>query len=82
MRILLDSREDVLMVERGPFLEQEGGRFAYVLDGSRAERRPIVTGAVSLNAVEIVDGLAEGDRIVVSGSDQFDAADRVRISGQ
>lgn len=81
VRILLDSREDVLMVERGPFLEQEGGRFAYVVDGSRAERRPIVTGAVSLNAVEIVDGLREGDRVVVSGSDQFDAADRVRISG-
>ena len=81
-RVLLDSRQDVLMVERGPFLEQEGGRFAYVVDGSRAERRPITTGAVSLNAVEILDGLAEGERIVVSGSDQFDAADRVRISGQ
>ncbi len=81
VRILLDRRDDVLMVERGPFLEQEGGRFAYVVDGSRAERRPIVTGAVSLNAVEIVDGLREGERVVVSGSDQFDAADRVRISG-
>src|SRR5690606_30556817 len=63
-RVLLDSRQDVLMVERGPFLEQEGGRFAYVVDGSRAERRPITTGAVSLNAVEILDGLAEGERIV------------------
>lgn len=81
VRILLDRRDDVLMVERGPFLEQEGGRFAYVVDGSRAERRPIVTGAVSLNAVEIVDGLREGERVVVSGSDQFEAADRVRISG-
>lgn len=81
VRILLDSREDVLMVERGPFLEQEGGRFAYVVDGNRAERRPVVTGAVNLGAVEIVDGLAEGERIVVSGSDQFDGADRVRISG-
>lgn len=81
VRILLDSREDVLMVERGPFLEQEGGRFAYVVDGNRAERRPVVTGAVSLGAVEIVDGLTEGERIVVSGSDQFDGADHVRISG-
>lgn len=81
-RILLDTRENVLMVERGPFLEQEGGRFAYVVDGSRAERRPIRTGAASLNAVEIIEGLHEGERIVVSGSDLFDGADRVRISGQ
>ena len=42
-RILMDKRRNVLMVERGPFLEQDGGRFAYVVDGSRAVRRPIQT---------------------------------------
>src|SRR5690606_9112462 len=31
-RIVLDTREDVLMVERGPFLEQDGGRFAWVVE--------------------------------------------------
>jgi HlyD family secretion protein len=81
-RIVLDTRENVLMVERGPFLEQDGGRFAWVVDGSSAVRRPIQAGASSLNAVEIVSGLQEGERIVVSGTDQFANADRVRISGQ
>jgi len=81
-RILMDTRRNVLMVERGPFLEQDGGRFAYVVAGSSAERRPIQAGASSLNAVEIVSGLQAGDRIVVSGTDQFANADRVRISGQ
>lgn len=79
-RILLDRRENVLMVERGPFLEQDGGRFAWVVDASgTAERRPIQAGASSLNAVEIIDGLKVGDRIVVSGTDQFGDAQRVRI---
>ena len=81
-RIVLDTRENVLMVERGPFLEQDGGRIAWVVDGSSAVRRPIQAGASSLNAVEIVSGLEEGERIVVSGTDQFANADRVRISGQ
>lgn len=81
-RIVLDTRNDVLMVERGPFLEQDGGRFAYVMDGSTATRRPIEVGASSLNAVEIVSGLQAGERIVISGTDQFANADRVRISGQ
>lgn len=80
-RIVLDTRRDVLMVDRGPFLEQDGGRFAYVLDGSTAVRRPIRTGASSLSAVEIVSGLQPGDRIVVSGTDLFDNADSVRIHG-
>ena len=80
-RILLDTRDNVLMVERGPFLEQDGGRFAYVVDGSSAVRRPIQIGVSSLSSVEILSGLQPGDRIVVSGSDLFDSADRVRISG-
>ena len=78
-RILLDSREDVLMVERGSFL---GQGHAYVVNGSRAERRAITTGAFSLRAVEITGGLGEGERIVVSGSEMFEGADQVRISGQ
>lgn len=78
-RIVLDTRRNVLMVERGSFLEQDGGRFAYVVDGSRAVRRPIQTGASSLGAVEIVSGLQPGEKIVVSGSDQFGDAERVTI---
>lgn len=78
-RILLDTRRNVLMVDRGPFLEQGGGSSAYVMDGDTAVKRPIRTGASSLGAVEIVSGAKEGDRIVVSGSDLFDDAERVVI---
>ena len=77
----MDTHRNVLMVERGPFLEQDGGRFAYVVDGNRAVRRPIRTGVSSLNAVEILDGLQPGDRVVVSGSDLFANAAQVRLSG-
>ena len=79
-RIVLDTRRNVLMVERGPFLEQGGGNHAYVVDGSRATRRAIQAGASSLSAVEITSGLKEGEKIVVSGSDQFADAESVRIN--
>ncbi len=81
-RIVLDTRKNVLNVERGPFLEQGGGQFAYVMDGNIAVKRPLRTGVSSLGAVEIVDGAKVGDRIVVSGSDQFGDAERIRISGE
>ncbi len=80
-RIVLGTRRNVLMVERGPFLDQDGGRFAYVMDGDRAVRRPIRAGVSSLNSVEILDGLKAGDRVVVSGTDLFGDAQQVRISG-
>jgi len=79
-RILLDTRRNVLMVDRGPFLEQGGGASAYVMDGDTAVKRPIRTGASSLGSVEIVEGVQEGDRIVVSGSDLFGDAERVNIN--
>jgi len=81
-RIVLDTRRNALQVERGPFVEQDGGRYAYVMDGNQAVRRPIRLGVSSLNAVEILGGANVGDRIVVSGSDQFGDAERVRISGE
>ena len=82
VRVVMGTKRNVLKVERGPFVEQDGGNFAYVVDGGSAARKPIRTGAASLDAIEITSGLQAGDRIVVSGSDQFDNADRVRISGE
>jgi HlyD family secretion protein len=79
-RILMDTRRNVLLVERGPFVEQGNGRYAYVMDGSSAVRRPVQLGVSSLNAVEILGGLQAGDKIVVSGSDQFGDAERVSVN--
>ncbi len=79
-RILLDTRNNVLKVERGPFIEQSGGRYAYVVSGGTAVRRPIQTGVSSLGEVEIVSGLQPGEKIVVSGADLFGDIERVSIN--
>jgi HlyD family secretion protein len=79
-RILMDEHPNVLMVERGPFVDTGAGRVAYVVRDGVAVRTPIEVGATSLNAVEIVSGLKEGDRIVISGTDQFNGVQRVAIN--
>lgn len=78
-RIFIDTHPNVLMVERGPFVDAGAGRVAYVVHGDVAERTPIQVGAMSLNAVELVSGVKEGDRIVISGTDEFNGAERVTI---
>src|ERR1700683_3929051 len=40
VRIFLDRRDNVLMVDRGSFVDQEGGGFAYIVHGNIAERHP------------------------------------------
>jgi HlyD family secretion protein len=80
VRIFIDRRDNVLMVERGAFVDQEGGGFAYVVHGNIAERHPVQLGAASIAKVEVLDGLAVGDQIVISGTDAFNGAQRVILS--
>jgi HlyD family secretion protein len=79
-RILIDERPNVLVVERGSFVDSGAGRIAYLVHDGIAERKPIQIGATSLNAVEIVSGVKEGDRIVISGTDTFNGAEKVVLN--
>jgi HlyD family secretion protein len=79
-RILMESKRDVLIVERGQFLQSANGNVAYVLQDGLATRTPINTGARSLSVVEVLNGLTEGQQIIISSTDQFSAAKTVLIS--
>ena len=70
----------MLMVARGPFFEDLGGTQAYVMDGDIAVRRPVRLGATSVSAVEVLEGLQPGDRVVVAGTDSFEDAGRVQVN--
>ena len=80
VRVLLDQRDNVLSVARGSFVDEGGGRVAYVLHDGIAEKRAIRLGAQSLARVEVLEGLQPGERVVISGTEQFRGADRVAIS--
>ncbi|MYM69087.1 efflux RND transporter periplasmic adaptor subunit [Pseudoduganella sp. FT55W] len=79
-RLLIDEKPNTLMVQRGPFVESEGGRYAYVVRDGIAIRTPIKLGATSVSAVEILGGLKQGDKIVVAGTETFENAERVSIN--
>ena len=79
-RLLIDEKPNVLMVPRGPFVESEGGRYVYLLQDGVAVRTPVQLGATSVAAVEIVNGLKQGDKIVIAGTESFENAKRVSIN--
>jgi HlyD family secretion protein len=80
VRIVLDHRDNVLTVQRGSFVDESGGSYAYVVRDGIATKTPIRVGASSIDKVEILQGLKQGDQIVISGTDNFKGADRVAIS--
>jgi HlyD family secretion protein len=79
-RLLIDERPNALIVPRGPFVEAHGGKYAYVMEDGFAVRKPIRIGGTSVAAVQIAEGVKEGDRVVIAGSEEFENAPRVKIN--
>jgi membrane fusion protein (multidrug efflux system) len=62
------DRADVPMIpEEAILLRTEGPVVFRIVDGARVERRPLRTGAVRDGRVEVIEGLAAGDQVVVRG---------------
>jgi len=78
-RLILDSRSNVLKVQRGPFLESMAGRKAYVVKDGMARLRPITVGALSVTEVEITSGLAEGENIILSDLSFLEGAESLLL---
>lgn len=68
VHVELDARPDALTVPEEALVVSEGGSALYVVEGGAARRRPVVTGARGEGRIEVVSGLAAGDKVVVSGA--------------
>ena len=67
VRIMTDEREGIISIPQGLVLERDGKKFVVVKAGEGVEEREITVGAVSsLGNIEIVNGLSEGDQVVLS----------------
>jgi HlyD family secretion protein len=80
VRIVLDKRENALTVARGSFVDESGGRYAYVVRDGIAYKTPVTLGPSSIDKVEILQGLKPGDKVVISGTSNFNGAAKVAIS--
>lgn len=64
--IILDQRTDVVKVDAGAIQQSEEGPFVWVVeDDTTAQKQPVSVGLEGLTEVEIIDGLDDGDTIVV-----------------
>lgn len=79
--ITIERLTDVLFTGRPAYGQPNTtiGMFKLVEGGSYAVRIPVKLGRTSVNAVEIVDGLAEGDSVVLSDMSRYDNVERVKL---
>jgi len=79
VRIVLDEREGVLKFERGSFID-ESTHAVSVARGAHAVRVPVVLGAPAVDEIEVVRGLAPGDRVIISDMRDANQAPEVAIA--
>ena len=80
-RIELERLSDVLSVGRPTFGQGQStiGMFVLTADGTEAERRQVQLGKYSVSTVEVLGGLREGDKVIVSDTSTYDGYNRIRV---
>jgi len=67
VRIVYDQRSDALVVPRAALVGDNKDASVFVVDKDVAKRRKVTLGYADGGQVEIVDGLAEGEKVVTLG---------------
>jgi HlyD family secretion protein len=79
--IEIERLTDVLYVGR-PVQSQENatmGLYRLEKDGNHAVRVQVDLGRASVETIEIVNGLVEGDNVILSDTSRWDDHDRIRL---
>jgi multidrug efflux pump subunit AcrA (membrane-fusion protein) len=66
--VVVDARDDSLTVPAESVVRRPAGTVTYVLEDGTARERTVETGVQSGDWIEILSGLAAGERVIRSGA--------------
>lgn len=77
----LERLDNVLYVGRPAFGQETSTISLFKLDpgGKGAARVPVKVGRASVNAIQVLEGLREGDTVILSDMSRWDNTDRIRL---
>ena len=80
VRLQLSEDMEAVMLPRGPFFQDSGGQWVYVIDAEgTATKREVKLGRQNPDSYEVLEGLQPGDRVVTSRYAAFNNADELII---
>jgi len=79
VEVVVATHEEALLIPKVALVYDEGKTTVFVVEGGKAEQREVTKGFAGADSVEVVDGLASGDRIVVAGQGLLQDGARVRV---
>jgi HlyD family secretion protein len=74
-----ERKDRVLRIRKGPFANGEGARDVFVIRGDTAIKTPVRLGISSPDYFEVIQGLAEGDEVIISEMSGYLHAKKVAL---
>lgn len=81
LNLQLGQSAEAILIPRGSFYQNTGGKWVYVLnaDGTKATKRSVRIGRQNPQYYEVLEGLAPGDKVIISAYDAFGDKDELLI---
>lgn len=77
VRLQLGEGTQAVVVPRGPFFQDTGGQWIYVVKDGKARKRNITLGRQNPEHYEVLEGLEPGEQVITSRYDLLNNADEV-----
>ncbi len=78
--IIIEDHQDAVIIPKSALQTREGLPITFVVEGVSAHLREVVTGIETKEEIEILEGLAEGERLVVKGHETLRDKSKVRVT--
>ncbi len=82
IRIIYDTRQNILLVPKEAIISEDGVKNVYIIDNRMSFKREVRTGYANGSKIEIVSGLKQGDTVVTIGQSSLKDSSRVEIISQ
>jgi HlyD family secretion protein len=81
IKLELGESQTAILISKGGFYQSTGGQWVYVVDpsGDFATKKTITIGRQNPRFYEVLDGLTEGEKVIVSSYDNFGNVDKLLL---
>ncbi|MFA5555977.1 MAG: HlyD family efflux transporter periplasmic adaptor subunit [Flavobacteriaceae bacterium] len=79
VKLILSEKDQKLVLPKGSFYQETTGNWIFVVNGQKAERRPIKLGKENPYYYEILDGLYEGEKVITSSYKDYKDVEELNL---
>lgn len=75
----LNTKEDVVIIPADSVLDLDGDPYVFVVENGEAVKKDIKIGLINKNNVEVVEGIREGEEIVIQGHKSLQEGEDIEV---